>query len=95
MLEAPSEKSKQRAARDISEKIDQDHKSLTALKRHVFGEEETVKKGKRKGPKGPNPLSCKKRKAKVSDVTGGKVAKRKRKRHKRIHMLDHVKDYVQ
>ena len=33
------------------------------MKKKVFGEEPPIpKKKKRKGPKGPNPLSCKKKK---------------------------------
>ena len=45
MLEAPSEKSKQRAARDVNDKIQQGHDNLTAIKktfswRRRKGEEE-------------------------------------------------------
>ncbi len=92
VLEAPSEKSKQRAARDLNDKITRGHDSLTQLKKDVLGEEEPAKKKKKKGPKGANPLSCKKAKSKPSGVQEGKVGKRKRKRHRRIHIPDHLKE---
>ena len=94
MLEAPSEKSKQRAERDVNDKIQQGHDNLTALRKHVLGEEEKVKKKKKKGPKGANPLSCKKAKPKGQSAVDGKVNKRKRKRHRRIHVPDHVKEQL-
>ena len=94
MLEAPTEKSKQRAERDATDKIQQGHDDLTALKKHVLGEVENVKKKKKKGPKGANPLSCKKAKPKKQSTIDGKVNKRKRKRHKRVHVPDHVKEQL-
>ena len=95
MLEAPSEKTKQRASRDVADRMEQDHKNLIAMKKHVLGEEDKVKKKKRKGPKGPNPLSCKKAKPKGQSVADGKVTKRKRKRHRRgAHIPDHVKEQL-
>ena len=49
--------------------------TIKVLKKQVFGEPEVTqpkKKKKRKGPKGPNPLSCKKKKqAKSGDNLRG------------------------
>merc|ERR1719435_557568 len=64
-------------------------KTIKELKREVFGEEETMKKKKRKGPKGPNPLSCKKKKVKpqislhgVKDKMESEGKKKKRRKNK-------------
>ena len=48
-------------------------KTIKLLKKEVFGEPEPseLKKKKRKGPKGPNPLSCKKKQKKPSDNLRG------------------------
>ena len=61
--------------------------TLKALKVEEFGEEvKDENTRKRKGPKGPNPLSCKKKKKKkvVEEPGGSKKKKNKtRKRHRR------------
>ena len=63
--------------------------TIKNLKTQIFGEELPRKKKKRKGPKGPNPLSCKKKKPKTnSDIHGVKNKmesegkKRKRRKNK-------------
>lgn len=45
--------------------------TIKQMKIQVFGEPEVKKKRKRKGPKGPNPLSCKKKKKKVNTSLHG------------------------
>ena len=54
------------------------------MKRKVFGEEPVLKKRKRKGPKGANPLSCKKKKkmSALNSQSAEQTGKRKRKRKK-------------
>ncbi len=98
VLEAPSEKSKKRAARAATDKMQTEHGALAAMKEQLLeGEKQHKKKRKRKGPKGPNPLSCKKPKNpkdKLSAVEDGKVTKkRKRSRHKRARVADHLKEH--
>ncbi len=71
------------------DKMSQEHKNLTLMRQNVLGEEAVVKKKKRKGPKGKNPLSCLKSKKKKNKQIaqpqieeGRHKRKRKRKRHK-------------
>ena len=69
-LEKPSELTKDKVEEegDTRGLTPQQAKSIKAMKKQVFGEPEPVKpKKKRKGPKGPNPLSCKKKKKKKSN----------------------------
>ena len=69
-LEKPSELTKDKVEEegDTRGLTPQQAKSIKAMKKQVFGEPESVKpKKKRKGPKGPNPLSCKKKKKKKSN----------------------------
>lgn len=95
-LEKPSgfsEKSAEKAE-DSRLNVSQYHgQVLKELKKQVFGEKEVGKKRKKKGPKGANPLSCKKKKNK-SDVnlhgvkdtmeSGGKKRKRNRNKNKKV-----------
>lgn len=72
-----------------SEIVDKQMETLKKIKEIEFGPEETGPKGKkkRKGPKGPNPLSCKKKaKKKTSgeDKQGAGKQGKSRKRHKKI-----------
>lgn len=66
-------------------------KTLKKLKTIEFGEQAPPVKRKRKGPKEPNPLSCKKKKKSTSfTVTKAESSeKKKRKRNKRIP--NHIK----
>ncbi len=89
VLEAPSYKSQERADTMTVDKMSHEHKNLTLMRQSVLGEEPVVKKKKRKGPKGKNPLSCLKRKKRKNKQIpqsqsgeGGHKRKRKRKRHK-------------
>ena len=73
-LEKPSELTKDKVEEegDTRGLTPQQAKSIKAMKKQVFGEPEPVKpKKKRKGPKGPNPLSCKKKKKKSNDPLRG------------------------
>uniref|UniRef100_T1IRT6 rRNA-processing protein UTP23 homolog n=1 Tax=Strigamia maritima TaxID=126957 RepID=T1IRT6_STRMM len=66
LLERPSKMSYCEAESQIERKIDYQHKVLHELKKKAFkNERKVVKKIKRRMPKGPNPLSCKKKKEKV------------------------------
>ena len=64
-------------------------KTITELKKQVFGEEEPKKKKKRKGPKGANSLSCKKKKSKTQNSLHGvkdkleSEGKKKRRKNKK------------
>jgi len=53
---------------------------LEELKKQTFGEQPEVKMKKRKGPKQPNPLSCKKKKFKPEPVLPPKKKKRRKKK---------------
>lgn len=69
-------------------------KTLKKLKTIEFGEQDQVKKKRtKKGPKGPNPLSCKKKKksetAKKAESSAETSTSKKRKRAKRIP--NHIK----
>lgn len=58
-------------------------KVLSVLKKERFGEEVKPKKKKRKGPKGPNPLSCKKsKKLKAPHPSNENTNKKRRKKKK-------------
>ena len=71
-------------------------KTIKELKKQVFGEptpSEPRKKKKRKGPKGPNPLSCKKKQKRPQDnlrgvqcklESDGKRRKKKQQKHNNI-----------
>ena len=60
------------------------HKILQELKKQKFGEEEKPIRKKRKGPRGPNPLSCKKSsKSKQSDSELSNPSSGKKKRRKK------------
>ncbi|KAL3868901.1 hypothetical protein ACJMK2_041657 [Sinanodonta woodiana] len=81
-MEAPSETSKEIAENRVQTMIapsDHDQTVIKKLKTETFGEEEVKKKKKRRGPKGPNPLSCKKKKNRKSD----ELCKSKKKKLKR------------
>merc|ERR1719158_1342803 len=68
-LEKPSELTKGKVEEEDNKGLTpQQAKAISVMKKQVFGEPEPVKskKKKRKGPKGPNPLSCKKKKKKKS-----------------------------
>ena len=73
---------------------------LKTLKKNILGESLESKKTrrKRKGPKGPNPLSCKKKKKKPNEETQTKNTddkEKKRKKKKRNRKLnDRIKDLV-
>ena len=67
------------------------HKILQELKKQKFGDEveENTKKKKRKGPRGPNPLSCKKSsKTKPAAVlnTSEKATAKKKRRKKKVNV---------
>ena len=68
--------------------------TIKQLKKEVFGEPEVTeprKKKKRKGPKGPNPLSCKKKQKKPEDklrgVKGKLLSDGKKKKKKKKNTL--------
>ncbi|XP_033736781.1 rRNA-processing protein UTP23 homolog [Pecten maximus] len=91
-MESPTELSKGTADKELQARIAPSEHQMDVLKKlkvQAFGEEPVKKKFKRKGPKGPNPLSCKKskkgekNKAKKSFLESA-VDKRK-KRRKRNH----------
>jgi len=80
-LEKPSEKS------IVESSEEPEIQKAKELKKEILGEGETseVKKKKRKGPKGPNPLSClKSKKKKIGNLKkeGEKKARRKKKKSK-------------
>ena len=90
-LQAPSTASHLSAKQTLSQSLaptDHQHAILKQLKREAFGEqlETPMKKRKRKGPKGANPLSCmKKKKPSVpSELKDGDKPKRKRKRKRKF-----------
>lgn len=91
-------------AKDIAERSKEaslsveDHQMQTikSLKKRELGEEEPVKKKKRKGPKGPNPLSCMKKRnvqsTSVSKQTGQQDDANKRRARKRKNRIpNHIK----
>lgn len=83
-LETPSDKSQRKANNLLQERLAPSQNELarlTELKREKFGEEPAMKKKKRKGPKGVNPLSCKKKQKKTVQTAGDNDAQStKRKR---------------
>ena len=83
LLEPPSEeiKTKLKETRAIPNTSEIQQESLQQLKEECGVADNVTKKRKRKGPKGPNPLSCKKRK--TTEAEAGTTTKRKRKRRKR------------
>ena len=78
-LERPSELTRGRVEQEAEERTGvttHQARTIKAMKKQVFGEEVKPKKKKRKGPKGPNPLSCKKKKKdSLKGVKGGKIKK--------------------
>lgn len=95
LLEAPSNASREGAEKENagnSEWIncgDPQIEALRALKKKILGEKVVTKEKltkKRKGPKGPNPLSCKKKKKNVnsgkSSTSEEHTAKRKRRKRR-------------
>ncbi|XP_077991577.1 rRNA-processing protein UTP23 homolog [Glandiceps talaboti] len=94
VLEKPSINSTKAAEAIIDAKVkpsEQEKETIDKLKK-AAGIEEPVKRKKRKRKGGPNPLSCKKKKVKHNPEDGRKTeGKRKRKRHKRVHIGGHVK----
>ena len=96
VLEKPSGYSEKSAeqAEDSRINVSEHHGAvLKELKTEAFGEEEMIKKKRKKGKKGPNPLSCKKKQKKnAADPLKGvenKIEKRgrKRNRHKKKPIL--------
>jgi len=94
-LEKPSEFSEETAeqSEDLRLNVSEHQtKVLEKIKKQTFGEEEVKKRKKRKGPKGANPLSCKKKKKdKVRDVkdklaSEGKKRKRNRNKKKSVNV---------
>jgi U3 small nucleolar RNA-associated protein 23 len=59
LIDKPSEVSVEEAERPKGEL-----QKVKEMKKELLGLEEPIKQKKRKGPKGPNPLSCKKKKSK-------------------------------
>lgn len=75
---------------DLSE---HQRKVLQHLRANTFGQEKEEKvKKKRRGPKGPNPLSCKKsskpRNIPVKTEAGGEAKKKRRKKKKPAMKLE-------
>lgn len=98
-LEAPSEKSKDTAEKKLDDRINTSEHAQSVLKQlklQTFGEE--VKRKKRKRPKGPNPLSCMKRKSTVqnSSISTDKKQKKKRRRKHKLapHLHEHLTEMV-
>merc|ERR1712226_290030 len=63
-LEKPSEMTKEQIEKESEQKTqltEHQAKTIKVLKKQVFGEEPVKPKKKKRGPKGPNPLSCKKK----------------------------------
>ncbi|XP_060077277.1 rRNA-processing protein UTP23 homolog [Ylistrum balloti] len=94
-MESPTELSKGKADEELQARIapaEHHMEVLKKLKVQAFGEQPVTKKFKRKGPKGPNPLSCKKskkaekNKAKKSFLESA-VDKRKRRKRNRVKHL--------
>lgn len=56
---------------------------------------DSVPKKKRKGPKGPNPLSCKKRKVTQEKRSTSEENPEKRRRKKKTRISNHVKKFLQ
>ncbi|XP_021351522.1 rRNA-processing protein UTP23 homolog [Mizuhopecten yessoensis] len=90
-MESPTELSKGTADKELQARMAPSEHQMEVLKKlkvQAFGEEPVKKKFKRKGPKGPNPLSC--QKSKKGEKTKAKKAKKtflenavnKRKRRK-------------
>ena len=77
-LEAPSEKSQQKAEAEIAERLNPVAR-VKELKKATLGEEEAPKKKRKKKKSGPNPLSCKKsKKKKTLTQNSGRVEKKGR-----------------
>ncbi|CAB3366093.1 Hypothetical predicted protein [Cloeon dipterum] len=102
-LEAPSAASTKRSEKISQKKFlpeKQSGESLAEIKRRVLGiEENTEKIFKKKKIKGPNPLSCKKKKKAAepnlpapSTVSEGQV--RKKRSRKRVKIPQHVKEHI-
>ena len=79
-LERPSELTRGQVEQEAEDRVGvtgHQARAIQAMKKQVFGEEVKPKKKKRKGPKGPNPLSCKKKKKDpLNGVKGGKIQKK-------------------
>lgn len=83
ILESPSEKSVQETDEAV-----QELEKVQQLKKEILGEsEEPIKKKKKKGPKGPNPLSIKRKQKSVVvgmiKKTDGEKKKTRRKKKKK------------
>ena len=92
-LEKPSDQTSNLVQKTSEGRLLTSHQANTikVLKKELFGEPkvtEPKKKKKRKGPKGPNPLSCKKKQKKSGDNLRGVKDKllaqgKKRKKNKK------------
>lgn len=80
---------------------DEDREKLQELKKEEKLEEdqpiesEIVKK--RKGPRGPNPLSCRKKKSKTvaqKPTESDQATERKKRHRKKVHIARHVKNFL-
>lgn len=96
-LEAPSDKSKDIAEKNLDNRINTSEHAQSVLKQlklQTFGEE--VKHKKKKRPKGPNPLSCMKKKKTVQNSAVDKKQKRKRRRKHKLapHLHGHLTEMV-
>ena len=93
-MEKPSMANIVEADGDIQESREREVTDLKLIQSQVLGEDHVVKKRKR--PKGPNPLSCKKKQKKMPDVIQEKNSKKKRHR-KRVKptLPKHVRDLLQ
>ncbi|XP_069110309.1 rRNA-processing protein UTP23 homolog [Argopecten irradians] len=95
-MESPTELSKGTAEKELQARIAPSEHQMDVIKKlkvQTFGEEPVKKKFKKKGPKGPNPLSCKKskkgekNKVKKSFLENA-VNKRKRRKKNRVKQLN-------
>ena len=90
LIEQPDDKLKHEAQEKktlhIAHTSEIQREALKKMKEQELGvNESVVKKRKRKGPKGPNPLSCKKRKTQDTEkeTTQTQAVAKKRRRRKR------------
>nr|XP_022920547.1 rRNA-processing protein UTP23 homolog [Onthophagus taurus] len=95
VLDPPSETSTKFANLSLTERYGvqkTEQGTLTEIKAYKEEVDVNKKPKKRKGPKGPNPLSCKKKKKKIGDINKECVKKDKNKLKKKIRISKHVRD---
>lgn len=99
-LESPSEASRMvelygTTALEPGQTVDYEQVMLRHLKKKLLGKKPKVEIRKRKKPKGPNPLSCKKKKTEKNPVPQNQNGvKKMRKKRKQIKMSAHVKEHM-